>query len=190
MDIQNIRKHQYWLVIMVTAFAALTLAWEHFNGGVLSHHLLHNPSYPSISNYWSMLILPSLAWFTAHTVIKRIKLQHHEGMNAKGTIPTHTKMGFVIMFCVTALQSIAWVAGQQDLTMYIAVGILVAGLFVPIYRAECILAHVLASSVVFGAVIPLIGIVVLALISALSNLCIKPLIINMLIRTRVLKVSE
>ncbi|CAM4187550.1 hypothetical protein [Pseudoalteromonas byunsanensis] len=189
MDIQYVKKQQYWLVALVAAFVAATLTWEHFNGGVISHNLLNNSNYPSISNYWGLLILPTLAWFAAHTVIKRIKLQHNENMSLNTAIPKHVKMGFLIMFCVTVLQSIAWALGRPDLTMYLGLAVLITGLFIPIYRAECILANVLASSVVFGAVIPLIGMLVMASISALSNLVIKPMIVNGLTRLKSVKVT-
>ncbi|OHU85395.1 MULTISPECIES: hypothetical protein [Pseudoalteromonas] len=190
MGIQTVHKQQYWLVAIVAAFVGATLTWEHLNGGVISHYLLHNPNYPSISNYWGMLVLPTLAWVAAHRVIKRMKLEDEENKNVAVAIPKHVKMGFAIMFCVTALQSIAWVLGHQDITMYLALGMLVAGLFVPIYRSECILAHVLASSVIFGAVIPLLGMLIMASISAVSNLVIKPVIVKLSTRLRTVKAIQ
>jgi hypothetical protein len=47
------------------------LAWEHFHGGVKSHHLFHRSDLPAISNWWGALVLPGLAWFLLGRILSR-----------------------------------------------------------------------------------------------------------------------
>ena len=47
------------------------LSWEFFNGGVVSHHLLHRADLPAISNWWSLLLLPALTFYLVGRVLRR-----------------------------------------------------------------------------------------------------------------------
>ena len=49
-----------WLTVTVTLAESAHLAWEHFNGGVASHHFLNRADLPAISNAWGLLLLPTL----------------------------------------------------------------------------------------------------------------------------------
>jgi len=93
-------------------------------------------------------------------------------------IPNGILIDFFGMLIVSILQSLAFKFGYENITMYMALGVLITGLFLPICRAECLLGHVLGAAFTFGPVLPLIGILVMALVSAFSNLCLKPLIFS------------
>lgn len=187
MNTHRFTRLQISLICAALVFVAATLTWEYFNGGVKNHYLLHNPDYPSISNYWGLLILPLLTWFTTY----RIKTGFHSQMGVleNTLIPKHIRRGFLVMCAVTAAQSVAWVMGEPEITKYLAIAVILTGIFIPIYHSHFFLANVLVSSVIFGSVIPLIGYAVIALVSAVSNLCIKPLIISLLVRIKVMKVA-
>jgi hypothetical protein len=68
------KKIKYCLISVVAIFELGHLFWEHVNGGVLSHHLLNRSDFPSISNWWGIIILPLLAWFSTTRIRKRIVL--------------------------------------------------------------------------------------------------------------------
>lgn len=175
MSEEYFKKIKYYLVAAVAILELFHLAWEHFNGGVLSHHLLNRSDYPSISNWWGLVILPSLAWFSTTRIKKRITLRLDD-VSGASKIPAGIVVGFSAMLTVSILQSVAFQFGYQDITMYLALGVLVTGLFLPIYRAECVLGHVLGAVFTFGPVIPLIGMLVMGSVSAFSNLLLKPLV--------------
>ena len=162
------------LVLIVTILVCAQLLWEHFNGGIVSHHLLNDPDLPAISNGWGLVILPLLAWVAAIRIRKRSDVQAH-----KGGIPKSVLAGFFGMLLASLLQSIAFQTGYESITMYLALGVVVTGLILPIYRAECILGYVLGSAFTFGAVIPILGISVIATISLLSNVCLKPFLLSL-----------
>ncbi|WP_019027738.1 hypothetical protein [Colwellia piezophila] len=169
---------KYALISLVIILELGHLSWEYFNGGVLSHHLLNRADLPSISNWWGLIIIPLLAWFTTTRVKKRIILPHHDlAISAK--IKNGILIGFTGMLIISIIQSLAFTFGYQHITMYLALGLLITGLFIPIYRAECILGNVLGAVFIFGPVIPFIGILVMAPVSAFSHLCLKPLILRL-----------
>ena len=166
-----------YLLTLVVVFVLCHLLWEYLNGGVLSHHLLNRSDYPAISNWWEIIILPLLAWFSITRVKKRILVQPDQG-SFGGTIPKGILIGFFGMLLISITQSVIFQFGYENITMYIALGVVLIGLFLPIYRAECILGHVLGASFTFGPVIPIIGIIVIASISAFSNILVKPLLLK------------
>ncbi|KAA3613857.1 MAG: hypothetical protein DWQ05_16410 [Calditrichaeota bacterium] len=170
---------KYYLISIVVLFEVGHLLWEHLNGGVLSHRLLHSSDYPAMSNWWGIIILPFLAWFSTVRIKKRIRFQSDDA-SVPGKIPSAILIGFFGMLIVSILQSIAFNFGYENITMYMALGVLLIGLFLPIYQTEYILGHVLGAAFTFGPIIPVIGIMVMASVSAFSNLVIKPLILRIL----------
>ncbi|MEX0722641.1 MAG: hypothetical protein WD357_00515 [Gracilimonas sp.] len=177
MNEKYFKKVSAYFISIVTIIVLSHLLWEHLNGGVASHHLLHNSDLPAISNWWSIVILPFLAWFSSTRVKKRITFRPDE-VSADGQIPNAVWIGFFGMLLVSLLISIAFEFGFENITMYLALCVLGIGLFLPIYRAECILGYVLGAMFTFGAVIPIIGILLFAAISAFSNLLMKPILVN------------
>lgn len=169
------KKIRLYLMSAVMLFSLCHLCWEFFNGGVLSHHLLNRSDYPAISNWWEIVILPALAWFATTRIKRRITFQS-DALSSGEKIPNAILIGFFGMLIVSLLQSVAFEFGHPTITMYMALGVLLVGLLLPLYRAECVLGHVLGAAFTFGPVIPFIGILVIAAISAVSNLIVKPLL--------------
>jgi uncharacterized membrane protein YecN with MAPEG domain len=139
---------------------------------------------PSVSNWWGILILPFLAWFTTVRIKNRIEFRQEDELT-ESRLPRGILIGLFGMLTLSVLQAISFEFGYPNITMYIALGVLLTGLFLPIYRAECFLGHVLGATFTFGPIIPLIGILVMAIISALSNLVIKPLLVKVVARKNV-----
>ena len=59
------------LTITVTILIFALLIWQHFHGGVPSHHILHQADLPSISNWWGGLLLPVLTWVLSDKIQNR-----------------------------------------------------------------------------------------------------------------------
>ena len=47
---------------IITLSILLLLTWQHFHGGVPSHHILQQKDLPEISNWWGALFLPIISW--------------------------------------------------------------------------------------------------------------------------------
>ena len=173
MEEKQFNKIRNGLLLAVILFEVCHLTWEYFNGGVVTHHLFMRADLPGLSNWWGLLILPLLVWLSAAAIKKRISTE-----SDAETLPRPVVMGFFGMLLVSTVQSIAFVNGFPSITMYLALGVLISALFVPLYRMECILGHVIGSTFVFGPAIPFVGVLMFAPISLLSHKCIKPLVLR------------
>ena len=179
------KKISAYFISLVVFVVLGHLLWEHLNGGVLSHHLLHSADLPAISNWWNIVVLPIVAWFSTTRIKKRITYR-----SDVGKIPNGILIGFFGMLLVSLLQSVAFEFGYENITMYMALSVLLIGLFLPIYRAECILGHVLGATFTFGSIIPIMGILVIATISAFANLCVRPMLVNLRGRFKLLRSQQ
>jgi len=170
---------KYYVIAVTVFFVAGHLLWEHLNGGVISHNLLHRSDYPAISNWWGLLILPFLAWLSLVRIEKRVTLQPDDAP-VRAKILRFVLFGFFCMLVMSLVQSLSVIFGYGNVAMYLSLGLVVVGLFLPIYKAECIFGYVFGSIVFSGAIIPLIGILVIAGISWFSHVCIKPLVFRVI----------
>ncbi|WP_299492351.1 hypothetical protein [uncultured Shewanella sp.] len=176
---EHFRKLTYCIVSMAVFFEIGHLLWEHLNGGIVSHHLLNRSDYPAISNWWGLLILPFLAWFAMAQIKKRVNFQSGDSLVTRKLL-NRALIGFVGMLMLSILQSVSFTIGYGNIAIYLSLGLFVVGLFLPIYRAECIFGYVWGSILFTGAIIPLIGILVIAAVSMFADLCIKPFILRII----------
>ena len=57
---------------LLTAGIWTLLIWNHFHGGVPSHHLFQQEHLPEISNWWGGLLLPILSWYMTYRIQTRL----------------------------------------------------------------------------------------------------------------------
>lgn len=171
-------------VTALAMFAELAhLAWEHFNGGVVSHHLLNRADLPAVSNWWGMILLPALTWLASGRVGKRVAL-HTATTGATSRLPLSAIAGFAGAMLFGILLSAAFTHGYETAASSLFLGMFVAALLLRVYRAECLLGFVLGMTFTFGAVLPtLIGLIIAA-VSALVHLMIRPLLVRLRNRFR------
>ncbi|MDB5746307.1 MAG: hypothetical protein JWP72_1155 [Massilia sp.] len=144
--------------VAIAVIMALLLGWQHFNGGVPSHHLLADPSLPELSNWWGLLTLPVLAWYLLGRIERR---RRADPRGAHGDTA-----GFVGALVFGALLSLLFTAGRHEATGYMAQFLLVLALFYPIHRAACVLGFVIGMTWTFGAVLPMIAACIFAAVGA------------------------
>ena len=176
---KQFKKLKYYVIAITILFVVGFLLWEHLNGGIVNHHLMHHSDYPSISNWWGLLILPFLAWFSTVRIEKRVSLQPSDAP-VRAKILRFVLFGFFCMLVLSLVQSLSVIFGYGNVAMYLSLGLVVVGLFLPIYKAECIFGYVFGSIVFSGAIIPLIGILVIAGISWFSHVWIMPLVFRVI----------
>lgn len=164
--------------LYITVFATLAigalLTWNHFHGGVPSHHVLADESLPLISNWWGGLLIPTLTWFLTYRIQKRIYVYGNTDAFNK---LTQALFGFVATLFFGLLLAVFFVYGNTDVPGYMILGLLPLALFFPIYRAECLLGFVFGMTYTFGAVLPTGVGSILALIGAAIYLLVRPGII-------------
>jgi hypothetical protein len=140
------------LTAAVGVAMALMLAWEYFNGGVVSHHLLARRDLPSVSNWWGLLVLPALAWYLLGRMERRLA-------DKRSLV-----LGFVGALLFGAALSTFYVTGHQEWCGHMVLALPLLALFFPIYRAEYVLGFVLGMSFVFGPILPVIAASIFAVV--------------------------
>jgi hypothetical protein len=166
----------YFTGIITIAIWSL-LSWNHFHGGVPSHHILDNENLPAISNWWGGLLLPLLTWFLLYRIQKRL-IHENDEQSKKSKSSITILYGFIGALLFGILLSAFFTFGYSDIPGYMLLGLLLLALCFPVYRAECILGFVIGMTFTFGAVLPTAVGSLLALISAVLYLYVRPFIIN------------
>jgi hypothetical protein len=60
MNGKQIARLRIYFTVLISCGAIAFLAWEDFHGGVKTHHILQSGALPGFSNWWGLLLLPSL----------------------------------------------------------------------------------------------------------------------------------
>ncbi|MFT3935876.1 MAG: hypothetical protein QM726_19765 [Chitinophagaceae bacterium] len=158
----NFKQLRVTITAIITVLIGSLLLWNHFHGGVPSHHILDQKDLPSISNWWGGLLLPLLTWILLGRINTRLNKQGTtaEDLNVK-------LKDVVIRFCIGLALGIMLAASFVnnfkpflDNVLYI---ILVLALFVPIFYAEFILGFVLGMTYTFGVILPTAFILIMSL---------------------------
>ena len=159
-------KTRLYLTGSVTIAIWSLLLWNHFHGGIPSHHILARKDLPEISNAWGGLLLPLLTWFLLYRIQKRI------GSNADKTLKINVLYGFLAALFFGILLSTSFTLGFK-MESKMLMSVFVIALFFPIYRAEYLLGFVLGMTFTFGAVLPTLIGSILVLISAILYLYVR-----------------
>ncbi|WP_249331687.1 hypothetical protein [Pseudoalteromonas rubra] len=175
MNTQQLSRTRNVFLIVVLLLQAAQLIWEHFNGGIVTHHLLMRADLPGISNWWGLIILPALVWITGMHIQARLTANtQHDMVDNKAW--RNIQLGFWLLLLFSLCQAIIFSLGFHTLAKFMLLGLLITALFMPLYRMECILGYVLGASLTSGPAMPFVGVMLFATVSALSHFAIKPLI--------------
>lgn len=138
------------VVAAVALAEAGHLAWEAAHGGIVSHHVLNDPTLPALWNGWGLLVLPLLAWIAEPRLFATTGGSRRMDRGAIGRLSAAALVGLAL--------SLAFATGSEDAAGGIFVGLLLSSAVVRAYRAEYLLGFVLGMAFTFGALLPtLIG---------------------------------
>jgi len=170
-----------FLKFIVTAIVLLVvlafISWEYFHGGVVSHHILNQKELPAISNWWGVVILPTYTWFLVSRIEKRFNQEGSKHPSSKKFIHK-TLLHFLVGFSLGLALALSFVHDFQPFLENVLVIFLILSFVFPIYYAECILGFVVAMTFTFGAIIPIVFILVMASIGAIIYKWIRPFVIQ------------
>jgi len=175
-------KMRIYFTVIVTVAIWSILLWDHYHGGVPSHHLLANKDLPSFSNWWGGLLLPALTWFLLYRVQKRI-FQNDDSVT-KGTTYRELVYGFLGALLFGALLSVFFLFGIRDLPGYMLLALLPLALFLPVYRAECLLGLVIGMTFTFGGVLPILIGTIFVIVTSIIYLFLRPGILFVIAKLR------
>jgi hypothetical protein len=172
MDEKYFFRTRIYFTATVSIAVWLLLVWDHYHGGVPSHHILARKDLPAISNWWGGLLLPLLTWFLLYRIQKRLMRNNIEKSNVP-KLPVNIFYGFIGALFFGIVLSGFFTFGYTDIPGYMLIGLFVLALFVPVYRAECLLGFVIGMTFTFGAVLPTGVGSILVLIGALLFLYVR-----------------
>ncbi len=177
---QNKTKIKAIITGIVTVLILGLLFWEHFHGGVASHHILHQQNLPAISNWWSGLLLPILTWLLLSGIERR--LGKSSQVKQTNNLQTKVLSLFITGLVFGILIATSFTNGYNlflDNVLYIT---LVLSLIIPIYYSEFILGFILGMTYTFGAILPTAFILILAGIGILTYKFIRPIIMKLIMK--------
>jgi uncharacterized protein YacL len=151
------------------------LIWQHFNGGVPSHHILQQKDLPEISNWWGAVLLPILAWIVSGRIEKRITNQGSTNQNQSLTI-----IGlFIAGLFLGILIALAFINNYKPFLDNVPYIFLLLSLFIPIFYSEFILGFILGMAYTFGTILPTVFILILSFLGFLIYRYIRPFILSL-----------
>lgn len=145
-------------------FEAAVLAWEYFNGGVPSHHLLDRPDFPAISNGYGLVVLPLLGWLLG------VRLRHRPTTSAGSGLARGIWAGLGCSLLYGVAMATCFQLGASTVLSGLFFGLFLLAAVLPIYRIECIFGFVVGMTFTFGAVLPALVAVVFAAVSVVVHI--------------------
>lgn len=134
------------------------LAWEWTHGGIVSHHLLADPTLPALWNGWGLLVVPALAW------VASARLVRPEGHRWRLHAPAVRRLLGALLGGLAL--SVAFATGRADMASGIFAAIGLSSLVLRVYRSEYLLGFVLGMACTFGGLLPTVIGGAIALLSA------------------------
>lgn len=181
MQRQTWTKIKALIVGIVTLLIFTFLFWEYFHGGVTSHHILHQQDFPSISNWWSGLLLPILTWLLLSRIEKRIDMQSSQTQHSNKSISKICWM-FLTALVFGVLLSISFVNEYKPFLDNVLYILIILSFIIPIFYSEFILGFILGMTYTFGAIIPTLFILIMAVIGLFAYIFIRPIILRLTTR--------
>ena len=182
MNEQQAKRIRIYLTVAVLLAEIGHLAWEHFHGGIASHHFLNRADMPAVSNAWGLLLLPVMSWFLGGIALRRsiataaaVTINAPGGQAEAAGLARGVFVGFFAELLFGASLAATFSLGYQDVTSILFFGMLLLALVFRVYRAECVLGFVLGMTFTFGAILPALVASVTAVISAVAHRVLYPL---------------
>ncbi|MBM3763290.1 MAG: hypothetical protein FJW36_24000 [Acidobacteria bacterium] len=144
-------------------FAATFVGFEHFNGGVKTHHFGARRDLPGFSNWLSLLILPLLGMIVAH------RANSKQAAHTSKILPPPLAVGAAASFAYGAALAGSFLFRFEQVSLILFVSLFLLSLVLPVYRAEWIFGFVTGMTIAFGSVIPLVFAIVFATISFVAR---------------------
>lgn len=182
MNEQQAKRIRIYLTVAVLLAEIGHLAWEHFHGGIASHHFLNRADMPAVSNGWGLLLLPAISWFLVGIALRRsiataaaVTINAPGGQAEAAGLARGVFVGFFAGLLFGVSLAATFSLGYQDVTSIFFFGMLLLALVFRVYRAQCVLGFVLGMTFTFGAILPALVASVVAVISAVAHRVLCPL---------------
>lgn len=169
--------------ILITSIVTILifglLFWEHFHGGVPSHHILQKKDLPEISNWWGGLLIPILTWLLLSRIEERLNKQDSSIQQAKNQNIKIFGL-FLLGLILGLLTAFSFTNDYKfflDNVLYI---FLLLSFIIPIYYSEFTMGFIFGMTYTFGAILPTIFILIIGALGFLVYRFIRPPILRVI----------
>jgi hypothetical protein len=178
MQSQELTKIKAFIVGIVTILMFSFLFWEYFHEGVTTHYILHQKDLPSISNWWGGILLPVLTWFLLSRIEKRLNKENSETEQSNKAL---NKVFWIFLtgLVLGLLLSISFTYEYKPFLDNVLYIIIVLSFIIPVFYSEFILGFILGMTYTFGAIIPTVFILIIAVIGLVAYRIIRPIILSL-----------
>ena len=156
---------------VITILVWISLAWDYFNEGVPTHHILQSEDLPGVSNWWGGIAIPLITWFLLSRIARRTKNNQNNANEL-----AQLKYGFLGALSFGIILSILFTLGS-DLPGYMMIGAIIISFFVPLYKAEYLLGFIIGMTYTFGGVLPIIIVLLLFIVFTITYKLIRSAVI-------------
>lgn len=136
---------------IATVFVLGILLLEHFQGGVVAHHLFANKDMPKVSNWWGVLVIPLMTYLSLSLLQKRLT----NSDNKQKAISKQEYSGFLGAVIFGIAITILFFSAPT-LPGYLVLMTFALAFFKPLYRPEYFLGFILSMTYGFGGVLPVL----------------------------------
>lgn len=137
-------------VVFVVLFALLL--WQHFNGGIPSHHFLARKSMPLVSNAWGGVVIPLFTWLMLWLINRRLFLSQVVQI----PFPKHVFVAFIGSLIYGIVLGISIHVGFKEISSNTPWLLIITAFLFPVYRAEYFLGFVLGLTYWVGGLLPIV----------------------------------
>lgn len=168
MNLKAIARNKLQVTLAALLLTLAFLLWEHFNGGVVTHHLLARKDLPGISNWWGLLTIPMLTWLMMSLIDKRRAKFLESNTDTEGFDDQVIKH-FLAALAFGVVASLLWEFRLVEVLPFYILSPVVIALFKPVHYPEYILGFVVGMLFTFGGILPIIVATVLFALCFLVN---------------------
>ncbi|MEI6264353.1 MAG: hypothetical protein WCP74_04580 [Sphingobacteriia bacterium] len=179
----NFNRLRLVITVVISLFTFGWLFWSYSHGGVPSHHILNQKDLPTISNWWSGILLPVLAWILLGQIKKRLEKQTRIDSQYKSKIIS-VLVRFVIGLVFGVLLSVSFVNDFKPFLDNVLYFFLILSFIIPIFFSEFILGFVISMTYTFGAILPTAFILIMAVIGFVIYRFIRPVMMKLIKKSR------
>lgn len=145
-----------WRIIALATLAYWSLlAYQYRHGGVAGHSFLAREDMPVISNWWGGLLIPLVAYVLTGRLQRRLVAFGTDSARADAALRM-AAVAFVGATLYGGAMAIGFSTGYDEVPSFLFQALPLVGLLLPIFRAEYLLGFIVALSMRFGGVLPLI----------------------------------
>lgn len=167
-----VNKSQASLGAFIVTF--LFILWEHFNGGVVTHHLLARDDMPGLSNWWGLITVPLLFWISISLIDRRVDSRANSETESEG-FENKVFKRFLAAFGFGLLLSILWEFQFESILQYLILTPILVAFFRPVYLPEYLMGFVLGMLFTFGGILPVLFGIILSFLCFLVHSIVKVL---------------